>query len=59
MAKARAVALGRDYVVPDDVQAIAVAVLAHRVIVAPEARAAGVRGDDAVERALAEAPVPA
>ena len=59
MAKARAVALGRDYVVPDDVQAIAVAVLAHRVIVAPEARAAGVRGDDAVERALADAPVPA
>jgi MoxR-like ATPase len=59
MAKARAVALGRDYVVPDDVQAIAVAVLAHRVIVAPEARAAGVRGDDAVERALADARVPA
>jgi len=59
MAKARAVALGRDYVVPDDVQAIAVAVLAHRGIVAPEARAAGVRGDDAVERALADAPVPA
>jgi MoxR-like ATPase len=59
MAKARAVALGRDYVVPDDVQAIAVAVLAHRVIVAPEARAAGVRGEDAVERALADAPVPA
>jgi MoxR-like ATPase len=59
MAKARAVALGRDYVVPDDVQAVATAVLAHRVIVAPEARAAGLRGEDAVERALAEAPVPA
>jgi MoxR-like ATPase len=59
MAKARAVALGRDYVVPDDVQAVARAVLAHRVIVAPEARAAGVRGVDAVERALAEAPTPA
>ena len=59
MAKARAVALGRDYVVPDDVQAVATAVLAHRVIVAPEARAAGLRGEDAVERALAEAQVPA
>jgi MoxR-like ATPase len=59
MAKARAVALGRDYVVPDDVQAVARAVLAHRVIVAPEARAAGVRGEDAVERALAEVPTPA
>jgi len=58
MAKARAVALGRDYVVPEDVQAVASAVLSHRVILAPEARAAGLRGEDAVERALAEAPVP-
>jgi hypothetical protein len=33
-------------------------VLAHRVIVAPEARAAGVRGEDAIKRALAEAPAP-
>lgn len=59
MAKARAVALGRDYVVPEDVQAVAPAVLSHRVIVAPEARAAGMRGEDAVERALAEVPSPA
>ena len=59
MAKARAVALGRDYVVPEDVQASPTAVLSHRVIVAPEARAPGLRGEDAVERALAEAPVPA
>jgi MoxR-like ATPase len=58
MAKARAVSLRRDYVVPDDVQAVAVAVLSHRVIVAPEARAAGVQGEDAIERALAEAPAP-
>jgi MoxR-like ATPase len=59
MAKARAAALGRDYVVPEDVQAVAPAVLSHRVIVAPEARAAGMRGEDAVERALTEAPSPA
>jgi len=58
MAKARAVALGRDYVTPEDVQAVAAAVLSHRVILAPEARAAGMRGEDAVERALAEAPIP-
>jgi MoxR-like ATPase len=58
MTKARASALRRDFVVPEDVQAVAVAVLAHRVIVAPEARAAGVRGEDAIERALAEAPTP-
>jgi MoxR-like ATPase len=58
MAKARAVALNRDYVVPEDVQGVASAVLAHRVILAPEARASGMRGEDAVERALTEAPVP-
>jgi MoxR-like ATPase len=58
MAKARAVAHRRDYVVPEDVQAVAVAVLSHRVIVAPEARAAGTHGEDAVERALSETPAP-
>lgn len=59
MAKARAVAAARDYVLPEDVQAVAAAVLAHRVIVAPEARATGARGEDAVEEALAATPVPA
>jgi MoxR-like ATPase len=58
MAKARAVALGRDYVVPEDVQAVAGTVLSHRVILAPEARASGARGGDAVARALAEVPIP-
>ena len=58
MAKARAAVLRRDYVVPEDVQAVASAVLAHRVILAPEARASGMRGEDAVERALDEAPTP-
>ncbi|HEX4746861.1 MAG TPA: AAA family ATPase [Gaiellaceae bacterium] len=58
MAKALAVARSRDFVVPEDVQEVASAVLAHRVILAPEARAAGLRGEDAVERALAEAPAP-
>src|SRR5688572_16118184 len=57
-AKARAVALGRDYVVPEDVQAVAAPVLAHRVILAPEARASGIRGEDAVQRALGEVPTP-
>jgi MoxR-like ATPase len=58
MAKARAAANRRDYVVPEDVQSVAPTVLAHRVIVAPEARASGLRGGDAVARALAEAPIP-
>ena len=59
MAKARAVAFGRDYVLPDDVRAVAQSVLGHRLIVAPEARAAGVRGEEVVREALEETPVPA
>ena len=41
VAKARALADGRDFVAPDDVKAAAEPVLAHRLILAPEARAAG------------------
>jgi MoxR-like ATPase len=59
MAKARAVAAGRDYVLPEDVQAVAVPVLSHRLILGPEARATGLAGEEAVEEALAETPVPA
>lgn len=59
MGKARAVAAGRDYVLPEDVQAVAVPVLAHRLIIAPEARAAGVVGGEAVKEALDRTPVPA
>ena len=59
MAKARAVARGRDYVLPEDVQAVATAVLSHRVILAPEARAAGATAADVVRGALADTPVPA
>jgi MoxR-like ATPase len=58
MAKARAVAGGREYVLPEDVQAVAAPVLAHRLIVAPEARAAGTSPEEAVEEALAQTPVP-
>ena len=43
---------------PEDVRAVAVPVLEHRLIVAPEARAAGVSGAEAVEEALDETPVP-
>jgi MoxR-like ATPase len=59
MSKARAVAHGRDYVLPEDVQAVAVPVLEHRLIVAPEARAAGVAGAEVVQEALDRTPAPA
>ena len=58
VAKARALADGRDFVAPEDVKAIAVAVLAHRLIVAPEARAGGLTGEAAVRDALEKTPVP-
>jgi MoxR-like ATPase len=59
VAKARAVARGRDYALPDDVQAVAVPVLEHRLIVAPEARAGGATGEDVVREAIERTPVPA
>src|SRR6266850_431852 len=41
VAKARALADGRDFLSPDDVKAVAEPVLSHRLILAPEARAGG------------------
>src|SRR3989440_340195 len=58
VAKARALADGRDYLVPDDVKAIAVAVLSHRLILGPEARSAGLGGEAIVTEALEKTPVP-
>jgi MoxR-like ATPase len=58
VAKARALADGRAFVSPDDVKGAAVPVLAHRLIVAPEARAAGLSGGDLVRETLEHTPVP-
>jgi MoxR-like ATPase len=58
LAKARALAERRDYVQPEDVQAVAETVLAHRLILAPEARSGGVAPEDAVRDAVASTPVP-
>ena len=58
VAKARALANGRSFVSPDDVKAIAEPVLAHRLIVAPEARSAGLSAGDLVREAIEKTPVP-
>jgi MoxR-like ATPase len=58
VAKARALAEGRDFVSPDDVKVVAAPVLAHRLILAPEARAAGTTAEEVVGEALARTPVP-
>ncbi|HZB23980.1 MAG TPA: AAA family ATPase [Gaiellaceae bacterium] len=58
VAKARALANGRDFLSPDDVKAVAEPVLGHRLIVAPEARAAGTTSAELVRDALEKTPVP-
>ena len=58
VAKSRALADGRNYLLPDDVKEVAGHVLAHRLILAPEARAAGLSGADLVGDALDHTPVP-
>jgi MoxR-like ATPase len=58
VAKARALSEGRSFVSPDDVKACAEPVLAHRLILAPEARASGLSGRDLVRDALEHTPVP-
>jgi MoxR-like ATPase len=58
VAKALALAEGREYVLPDDVKAVAVPVLAHRLILGPEARASGLSAADLVTQAVERTPVP-
>jgi MoxR-like ATPase len=53
-AKARALVSGRDHALPDDVQALAPAVLSHRIMLVPEA--AGVAREQIVADAVAATP---
>ena len=56
--KARALMEGRPYATPEDVRALGRAVLAHRLILTPDARARGAAAEDAVADALDSVPVP-
>jgi MoxR-like ATPase len=58
MARARAAVAGREYVLPDDIRDLAVPVLAHRLIVAAEARVAHRSAAEVLGRLLARVPVP-
>ena len=58
VAKARALAEGRGFALPDDVKAVAAPVLAHRLILAPEARSAGATPEELVAEAVEQTPVP-
>jgi MoxR-like ATPase len=57
-AKARALLSGRDFVSPDDVKAMAPAVLRHRILLLPEAEVEGLSPDDCLKEILLGAEVP-
>jgi MoxR-like ATPase len=57
-AQARAALAGRDFVIPDDVKALAPAALRHRVGLQPDAEIEGVTGDEVVSEILREVRVP-
>jgi MoxR-like ATPase len=56
--KAMAAFAGRDYVIPDDVKAVAPPVLRHRIVLKPEAELDGLRPDDVIQRILGSVAVP-
>jgi MoxR-like ATPase len=58
VAKARALVSGREFVQPEDVKSVAPTVLAHRLILAPEARSSGLDAEDLVRSVLERTPVP-
>ncbi len=58
LTRARAALHGRDFVTPDDVKAVAVAALAHRLALRPELWVQRVRGDDVVAELLDLVPTP-
>ncbi|MER7546629.1 MoxR family ATPase [Spirillospora sp. NPDC127506] len=57
-ARVRAAAAGRSYLVPEDVKALAVPVVAHRLLVTPEAELRGRTGADVVGEVLQNVPTP-
>jgi MoxR-like ATPase len=56
--QARAALLGRDYALPDDVKALAVPTLAHRVILAPSARLRDLNAEQVINDVMGSVAVP-
>ncbi|NLE50850.1 MAG: MoxR family ATPase [Chloroflexi bacterium] len=56
--QARAAVAGRDYVIPDDVKALAESTLAHRIIVGPNARIKDISSSSIIHSILNTVPVP-
>jgi MoxR-like ATPase len=58
LSRAKAAVAGRDFVVPEDVKAVAVPALAHRLMVRPELWVQRLRGEDVVNEVLETVPTP-
>ncbi len=58
LARARALLSGRDFVLPEDVKALAVPALGHRITLRPEMWVRSLHGTDVVEQLLRKLPVP-
>jgi MoxR-like ATPase len=58
LARCHAVLAGRDYVLPDDVKAIAVPALAHRLTLRPELWSQRISAAEVVAQILGEVPTP-
>jgi MoxR-like ATPase len=59
LSRGKAALAGRDYVVPDDVKAVAVPALAHRLTLRPELWVQRLQADDVVRELLDRVPTPA
>jgi MoxR-like ATPase len=58
LARCRAALQGRDFALPDDVKAVAVPALAHRLVLRPELWVQRVSAEDVVREVLAAVPTP-
>jgi MoxR-like ATPase len=59
LSRAKAALAGRDFVTPEDVKAVAVPALSHRLILRPELWVQRVRPEDVVRESLETVPAPA
>ena len=59
LARCKAALMGRDYVLPDDVKAIGVSALAHRLVLRPELWVQRISAEDVVRDILSGVPTPA
>jgi MoxR-like ATPase len=58
LARSRAAMAGRDFVIPEDVKAVAVPALSHRIMLKPEVWVQRIRTEDLVRRVLESVPTP-